>query len=255
MHNKVKLSIKKEPAKLMAIQEALSEASEMCIVSDSFVTTKGEMSVGKNEFEIGKMLGSIGDTFYYHWEKHGNVLEFRSRDWFLKRDLQVPEDWVKQWSENTKKNSYVSLDDMAQICTLSDDQLAENLTEDKVLGDEQVYKEIRGTARFNRCMLGLYRVLTPKQKRTLWDGGGVSLRMVTPEQDQWVRMVTDQTKDYGPKMPWPDDPNLMLFMRREHQQGKGTAYHMDLIAKENYKTFMTLFCPDVITKASPGDRE
>lgn len=253
-HEKIKIDYQKPPVKLRDILELIASASSRTIVSDDFITSHGTLELSKGEHEIGKLLADIAKQFYYNWDKPEDALELRSRDWFLKRDLQIPDEWVKTWSDNTKKNGYISLDDMVSIALLNKDQLDENLSEDKVLGTEFMTREIWGTVRYNSDVMGLYRVLDAKQKKMLEDGLGVNLRAVTPEQEKWVTGITDRTTDYGPNQPYATDPQLTLFMKRKVEPEKGYAVDMEFHTGNGYKTWMTLILPKYTPPVEEKDK-
>ncbi len=149
-------------------------------MSDSYKLNDGYATVGESETEIKDILDTICKGYFYNWEKHGPIIELRSREWFKKRTTQIPDEWVERWRTNLKKLGYMSIDDYAQIAQLTGPQIVENLGL-----DEDFYRaEMFDSAYANQIwLIRLYASLSDSQKKSIYSQTGLSLLSFSP--DQW----------------------------------------------------------------------
>lgn len=214
---KVKLKIKDDSSnddpgtvewKHFAAQEkAIAAASGLSIVSDSFNRMAVEanalskanslayldaprvpgVALGEGEAKLQDILDGFAAGYCYNWERKAGVIEFRSRDWFRKRCSQLPDEWLEQWRQLLRKNGTLTLQEFAQIATLTFEQLAENVQQDSVLGCcvASVYPDwniIR-----NQAILRLYLRLDQDQRQLLFSQNGLPLPSLNP--DEWQLVV------------------------------------------------------------------
>jgi len=203
VENKVKLAI--EPAKpdenpmlavnnyIASFQKALAEAAGISVVSDSWVNIEGDKLPDK-ETKLGELLEKFSSQFNYNWDKPSGILEFRHRKWWKNRLNQIPDEWIAAWSENTRKNGILSLDDLSQISTLTYDQAEESLKPDKVLGQSGLYRQILTIldANGNLIWLRLYSSLSTRQRDFLTGQFGLTGQMLTSEQWKLAQPMFDR---------------------------------------------------------------
>ncbi len=173
------------PEYIGAFQKQLAQSASVGVVADSWF----DLDDGKlpdQEVTVGELLEAFGKEFNYNWDNSGPILEFRHRKWWRKRLNQIPDEWVAVWSENTRKNQLLSLEDISQIASkLSYYQAEECLRPDKVLGDGGLYKRILAILDRNGNLrwLRLYASLSSSMRTLLTEKNGVNGFMLT--QDQW----------------------------------------------------------------------
>lgn len=175
LHEKVNL--KPKTNRLDDIQAALAEASGLSVVSDYF--GRGDMMpLGSQEGELKTVLDRIGDASRYNWEKRGQVIEFRHKDWYRKRASQIPEAWLETWRKTLKDTGTLDVPDLAQMAVLSMEQINDNIMDDPTL----MSSGLMGVIFSNREVLRLYAGLSGSQQAMMFTEGGLDLRTLTPEQ-------------------------------------------------------------------------
>ncbi len=158
--------------------EAIANAAEMSIVSDSYSVLLGNgPELGKNKLKT--ILERFTDVYRCNWEKHGSIVEVRRRDWFRRRSCQLPDEWVKAWREQVEKNGCFDLDTCIRISALPDDQMEENIRVDPLL-DEAI--GISWEVDFHKIFCRFYVQLTPNQRAQVFSEDGFELRELTPDQ-------------------------------------------------------------------------
>ncbi len=173
------IRVEADGKKLIDYEEALAEASGFAVVSDSFNVCPGFADIGKQEIELREVLTKLSDGYRYGWEKHGAIIEFRSKDWFMKRTTQIPDEWIDQWRASFKASDYLSIDDLAQMSILTNAQIEENLKSDAVFGLTSIFDwGFHG----QRPILKLYSSLSPSQRRALFSKSGLSSVSLRPHQ-------------------------------------------------------------------------
>lgn len=175
-----KIKLKDAGRSLLEVEMALAEASGYAVVSDYFGgwnMPMGETPAG--EMELKEVLQKISDTFTYNWDKRGSVLEFRDRNWFKKRAAQIPEAWLEEWRQALETAGTLDIDDLAEIASLSQEQMSANFMGDGVLD------HVIGTVYSWRELLRLYGSLNSDQRSLLYTQAGLPLRILS--QDQWTQ--------------------------------------------------------------------
>ena len=179
---KNKITLKPEGQKLADIEKALAEAAELGVVSDSFGSMFGEFSVRgqvpTTESELKDVLDKIGDVYTYNWDKRTGVIGLRDRNWFKKRAVQIPEAWLEVWRKELTDTGTIEIDSLAQIASLTQEQLLSNVAGDEVLQSGSLLGVIFG----NRDLLRLYGGLSQDQRSTLMSRSGLDLAMLSESQ-------------------------------------------------------------------------
>ncbi len=169
------------------LEAALAEASKLAVVSDYFgnsmMMPMGR--VGTQEGELKTVLEKIGDTLRYNWEKHGDVIELRSKDWYRKRAAQIPEAWLDAWRKTLKDTGTLDLGDLSQIAMLDMDQMTTNIMDDPMF----MASGILGVIYPNREILRLYAGMSQSQQAALFGENGLDLRTLSPEQWKQVEKL------------------------------------------------------------------
>ncbi len=165
-------------------QGALADATGMGIVSDSWISVRGDRPENQ-EATLRDLLVKFSKSFNYNWRQSGELLEFRHRKRWKNRLTQIPDGWVDEWRSNTRKNGVLSLEDLASISTLNYYQAEESLKADEVLGLGSLYDQVLSIldGNLNLQWLRLYNSLTPSLRTLLTERNGVNGFMLT--QDQW----------------------------------------------------------------------
>lgn len=178
LHKKIK--VEADGNKLIDYECALAKASDLAVVSDSFNVSPGAANVNKQDIELKEVLTRLSDGYRYDWDKHGPIIEFRSKDWFKKRTTQIPDEWVDQWRAHFKASGYLCIDDFAQIAALTNAQIEENLKPDELFGATIGF----GWAfQAGRPILRLYNSLNPTQRKAMFSNTGLSSESFGT--DQW----------------------------------------------------------------------
>ena len=173
------------------IQKALADATGFGIVSDSWANIQGVRRMPGQEVKLSELLDKISEQYNYNWGKSSTILEFRHRMWWKNRLNQISDDLVAKWSENTRKNGVLSLDDLAEISTLTYDQAEESLKPDKVIGTAGIYGEIPWRLDTNLQWLRLYSALNSQQRAYLTERW-ISGAMLTPDQWKLAQTMFDR---------------------------------------------------------------
>lgn len=185
---------------IASFQKALADATGLGIVSDSWVNIEGD-KLPDQEAKLSELLEKFAKEFNYNRDKASSILEFRHRKWWKNRSNQISDDLVAAWSENTRKNGVLSLDDLASISTLVYDQAEESLKADKVLGKAGIYRQILNILDTNGNLhwLRLYSSLSPQLRALLMGQGGrwgnkagVNGHMLTSEQWKLAQTMFDR---------------------------------------------------------------
>ncbi|MCE5324408.1 hypothetical protein LLG46_13995 [bacterium] len=181
LHKKIKVEPEeKKWLDLVDYQAATAKASDFAVVSDSYKFIEGYAGISKSETELLDVLSAICEGYRYNWDKHGLIIEFRSKDWFKRRTAQIPDEWVEKWRANLKKNGYMSIDDYAQIATLTTEQIRENFQTDNDFHKLGIFT---GPGSKEIWLMRLYATLSASQKKELFSD--IGLNVLTLGTDQW----------------------------------------------------------------------
>lgn len=169
---------------------AFVKATGMSIVSDYFnpsIDFQPPFGSWKSEARVVDALAFVEQSFISNWWRHGGVIDVRDRYWFRKRAMQVPDEWIERWMGELKSKGYIGIDNLAQICSMSQEQFhytfpaayqIENL--------DSVYNDSRANA-----LLRFYASLSKYQKETLMQGG---LDTRSLSQAQWQKLEQVDSK-------------------------------------------------------------
>jgi len=176
---KTKVKYKAKSTELKDVEQALAEASNIAVVSDSFGMGITLGDVKEQDTELEKALDKIGDTYIYNWDKHADVIEFRDKNWFKKRAAQIPDEWIEGWKQELKSTSTLEIGSLSQIAVLTQEQIMVNISADEMLRESNLFSSIFGC----REMLRLYAQLNDSQRAAMFSEGGLDLSTLTA--DQW----------------------------------------------------------------------
>lgn len=157
---------------------ALADASGWAVVSDSFDRSYWGLSFSDQETAVKTVLDKIESQCHYNWEKHGKMLEFRDRDWFRKRAVQIPEAWLEPWRENFRKQGTLDLNDLSQIAALDEKQFWSNILPDETLGTRDLAQLIA----LDGSLLRLYGLLNSQQQQIIFTPLGLNLKSLGSRQ-------------------------------------------------------------------------
>lgn len=227
---------------IASFQKALADATGLGIVSDSWVNIEGD-KLPDQEVKLGELLEEFCRQFNYNWDKSSNILEFRHRKWWKNRLNQISDDLVTAWSENTRKNGILSLDDLAQISNLTYYEAEESLKADKVLGTTGIYRQILNILDTNGNLhwLHLYSTLKPELRSQLMDRW-ISGAMLSFDQWKLAQTMFDRIgslrSDALFSLRIVPDKNKLVYEFREFEVA--AQRDNDDSAKEDRKWAVTL---------------
>ena len=177
-----KVTLKPDSAKLADVEKALAETAKLGVVSDSFGDIYGGYSprgqVPSTEPVIKDVLDKIGDVYVYNWDKQSGIIELRDRNWFKKRAVQIPEEWLEKWRKELTDTGTLGIDSLAQIALLTQEQLMSNVATDDVLRSGSLLGIVFG----NRDILRFYGGLASDQRSMLMSKSGMDLAMLSQDQ-------------------------------------------------------------------------
>lgn len=192
-----------------ATQRAVAKATGFNVVSDSFAYMQGDYAAPRDETEMRDVLDSIGKAYFYNWEKHGSVLEFRHRDWFHKRGSQIPDEWVEKWRNILLKKGTLTLEEYVPLATLSFEQLEENVGPDPLLSCCTNIRADQWNLVNNWALLRLYSCLDATQRAQMFTPEGLDMTLLGT--DQWQRVVEVFT--FGKGFSWGTEGFLKVENR------------------------------------------
>ena len=163
-------------ASLPMALESLALNSRMNVISDYFPSVDAPI-IPAGQKPLGEQLEIIADTYGSNWEKAGDTLRFRDKQWFGKRAWEVPEAWITYWIERGKVNKGFLLEDLVQIGNLRDDQI-----DHTIMANRQLIGYGAGDAARNRQILRFYALLTEDQRKSVFDG---QLQANSLDDAQW----------------------------------------------------------------------
>ncbi|MEN6520256.1 MAG: hypothetical protein ABFD46_03775, partial [Armatimonadota bacterium] len=131
---------------------------------------KCRFSLGKTT--VNKILENAQLDLNSNWWRVGNVIELRDRMWLKKRSLQIPEEWLDRWRADLKDSDGLSLETVAEICTLSQPQYDANIACDETLNSSSA---IRQNYIANKDILGFYARLDSRSRRLLTTNKGLDI--------------------------------------------------------------------------------
>lgn len=179
--------------KVASFQKALFDASGISVVSDCWMSIPSEnLSVNDSKTKLGDLLNSFCTAMDYNWDKPESIIEFRYRKWAKMRLTQIPEEWVETWSNNTKANGYLSLNDIAQISNLDFYQAEESIKQDPVIGMMGTYSKMLRKLDDNLAWLRLYASLNQQMRNVLAGDRGLFGQMLTSEQWKTAQPMFDR---------------------------------------------------------------
>ncbi|MEN6372265.1 MAG: hypothetical protein ABFD64_09670 [Armatimonadota bacterium] len=164
----------KKPLTYETVNAIIADTTSFAIVCDSFgKPAKCRFSLVKTT--VNKILENARLDLNSNWWRVGNVIELRERMWLKKRSLQIPEEWLDRWRADLKDSDGLSLDTVADICTLSQPQYDANIACDEVLGRSSA---IGRNYMINKDDLGFYARLDPRSKKQLTTSEGLDINQL-----------------------------------------------------------------------------
>ena len=198
---------------------AVAKASGFTVVSDSFRTDYSGLDIGK-EVPLKDTLDKISSACRYNWDKKGSTLEFRDRDWFRKRNAQIPESWLEPWRKSLDNTGTLDIDQLSQIALLDYEQLRENIAFDEVLGNA----DLRVLVFSFGHLLKAYGCLSKDQQDAVFSGEGLDLGSVSPSQ--W----TTVSRIFCGNTAFTGDPDAVLrLLGRRESSGKQFKYAFTVV--------------------------
>lgn len=241
LHAKVKLQ-PDSPA-LFNVQLDLAHASGLCVVSDHFPGPdgRGEMpqqGPPSGEVELKKALDTIADIYIYNWDKRDGVLEFRDRNWFRKRTLQIPDAWLNRWRDELKTTGTIGLDNLSQIAQLTQEQLSANVMYD----DDFRASNLAGIVVAGREPLRFYASLQSDQRSALLTDFGLDAATLSPDQSD---LLSTLLATRGQKLS-SDKSAVVTCTKRQTENGVLYTFALRLDGKLNNEwnvSSITTFLP------------
>lgn len=220
-----KIKLNTTSRRLDEVQQALAEASGFAVVSDSFGAARGIARLPEDETEIKVILDKIAEGYMYNWDRRGRVIEFRDREWYRKRTLQIPDAWMEAWRDTLKNTGTLDIADLAQIAALTQEQIDFNFLPDDPLSRSGV----RGTVTFARDLLSVYGLLTPSQQAAVFSEYGLDLAALSPEH--WATAFKHISRRNAAFFG-PDGQSQVVLTGSRRPEGK--AFHYEFTATTSY---------------------
>ena len=188
-----KIKLKLKETKIEKVESALADASGISVVSDSYGVSAGLLKVESEEIVLRDALEKIADGFFYNWDKRSAILEFRDRDWFRKRNAQIPQAWIDAWKDTLKRTGTLDINDLAQIAMLTQEQFNVNIMTE----DDLVRCKLPGLIYPNSDLLKFYAGLTEAQRIAVFALSGLDMSTLTAEQWKLAeKTITRRGRDY-----------------------------------------------------------
>lgn len=211
-----KYNFKPQDNNFVEVMAELSKITGLSIVSDNYFSYGLNLGMmrGKNqneERELKDILDSLAKGYGYNWEKHGEVIEFQDKKWYQKRTALIPQDWIRAWREKLKKTGTLEIDDLAQIASLSPEQLRANIASEEVFARAN----LMSIYFVHKDTLRLYGALDENRRAVLFSGG-LDLHLLTPDQLKLAEKLLDRRKaEYLSHLSIPDTPIIMSASREK----------------------------------------
>ncbi|MGQ9456164.1 MAG: hypothetical protein ACUVRS_01535 [Armatimonadota bacterium] len=158
-----------------AALQLLAEKTGFNIVSDYFISRP--VSIEGGEKTIGEYLEMIRNLFGANWEKSGDTIRFRDKEWFRKRAWEVPQVWIDYWIARGDMNDGLQFQDLVQIARLRDEQI-----DNTIMLNPTLVNLGAGDAARNRYILRFYSLLSDEQRTALTT---TQLEATTLNDEQW----------------------------------------------------------------------
>ena len=210
------VKVEADTTKLEDIQAALAKASGLSVVSDNFGDSMGFMA-GERKFDdtLKNVLDTITQRNHYNWDLHKSVIELRDRDWYRKRNAQLPEDWIEGWKQTLKDTGTLDIGDLSRIAALEFEQITMNITPDETLTSSNVV----GVIMQARDVLRLYAALDDSARAMLFSTGGLNLASVSSNQWPSVEKLISARN-----AAFLEDPSMLTMRATREQKGKTFTY-------------------------------
>jgi hypothetical protein len=181
---RIKLDIQ-QPATLDTILEELSKKADLQVVSDCFY--REHLTFFTNfEGDLQSFIRQLAHKAKVSTTRSGKALAVVDDKWYMKRAWAVPDDWMDYWREQVKKGR-LGLDDIAQIASLTDDQIAKS-----IYRDAQLRNRVRGPMK-NREVLQFYNALAGGQKNSLTSETGLDPASLRQNQTPYFNRIYSRT--------------------------------------------------------------
>ncbi len=251
-----KIKLKPAGRELTDTQTALAKASGYCVVSDYFASGSGfrgqfgytpTTQVAEKETTIRAALDDIETKFKYDWQRQATIIEFKDKDWYAKRQNELPLALVESWRQELKTTGTLNIDTLAVIGTLTPQQLAANVSNDPVLSASGV---AAGGMR-NRDLLGFYVGLAQPQRLALFSAQGLDLRMLNQQQfGAFQRMMRRDEEAIAD----PSIPLVMTARGTRAADGTGT-YTFTMVTPSRGEPFTwSITAPKYVAPKTTGAR-
>lgn len=205
--------------KLTDILSKVGEASQICIVSDSFNSSDGPVSVRSGKVKLKGLLDGIVAQCSYNWIKPGQVIEFQDRFWAKHRAAQIPEIWIDEWRQAIRKTGTLDIDQLSQIAMLTPAQLWENVADDEILGSNLIIPLITS----NQDILKAYGMFSSSERQALFSENGLDLRHLSGALPEflWAKATAS-----------PDADTQLRLLASRRQVGNLFQYTFTLVADQ-----------------------
>lgn len=163
---------------------ALADSSSFAVVSDSFNKSFWDLAFSRDDIAIRAALDRVESVCRYNWARHNSILEFNDRDWYRKRAAQIPDAWLETWRTALVNNGFLDINELAQIASLTPEQIAANLIQDDILG--KCIGLNFGTFA-NHDILQMYGALDKQQRSSMFTEQGLTLDSIAGNQSPAVQ--------------------------------------------------------------------
>lgn len=138
----------KDEPQIVALLRGLAKASGFTVMLETFddnrdISPKSAWAPEKGT--VFDILSDITKTGRMTWERSGNLILLRYREWPKLRALEVSRDLVKRWEDRAKAHDCLAFDDLYDIVSnATHDQITKTLVKNKLLNLAGLGSLIRG---------------------------------------------------------------------------------------------------------------
>ena len=180
------------------IQEQLSEAAGIAIVSDNYGGRPGfggpqgrrggpnaGAAIDAQNQTLRTVLDNLANRYRYQWIKPSKPVEFQDSDWLIKVDTLIPDELIEYWKQTLNKTGTLGIPELAQMAGLTQEQFRANVTGDDIFGP----LNLQQTVQQNKDILLFFASLSKSQASAAYSRDGLNLRSVVDNSSPIMRKV------------------------------------------------------------------
>jgi hypothetical protein len=193
-----KINAKLDGQTLPDIQEQLSAAAGIAIVSDNYGGRPGfggpqgrrggpnaGGGVDAQNQTLRTVLDNLADRYQYQWFKPSKPVEFQDSEWITKVDTLIPDELMEYWKQTLNKTGTLGIPELAQMAGLTQEQFRANVSGDDIMGP----LNLQQTVQQNKDILLFFASLSKSQASAAYSRDGLNLRSVVDDSSPIMKKV------------------------------------------------------------------